>query len=116
MGDGGDKALRGSASRAVERKGRERVTVRNVNVPGYTARIDKSRYEAMKKALLKVLPKKVPGLTQAEMLKAVLPHLTEELFPGGAKAGWWAKTVQLDLEARGAVKRKTTKPIRWHRA
>jgi hypothetical protein len=94
----------------------DRLTVRNVNVPGFSSRVDASKYGAMKEALLKVLPKKAPGLTQAEMFKAVLPHLDEELFPGGAKAGWWAKTVQLDLEARGAVKREKTKPLRWHRA
>jgi uncharacterized protein YndB with AHSA1/START domain len=35
---------------------------------------------------------------------------------GGAKAGWWTKCVQLDLEAKGTVVRKTAKPLRWHRA
>jgi hypothetical protein len=35
---------------------------------------------------------------------------------GGAKAGWWAKTVQLDLEARGIIKRVKTSPLRLRRA
>ena len=35
---------------------------------------------------------------------------------GGAKAGWWAKTVQLDLEAKGAIVREKTRPLRFHRA
>jgi len=43
------------------------------------------------------------------------PHLSEELFPGGAKAGWWAKTVQLDLEAQGKWVREDTKPLRWYK-
>jgi hypothetical protein len=48
---------------------------------------------------------------------AVLPFLPEEVFPGGEKAGWWAKTVQLDLEARRIVVRDVTaKPLRWTRA
>jgi hypothetical protein len=102
--------------RAEQRKVGERITVRNVNVPGYTARVDKLKYEAVKKAIMKALPKNGPGLTQAEMLAAVLAYLDEELFPGGAKAGWWAKTVQLDLEARGVLKREPTKPLRWRRA
>lgn len=90
------------------------VTIENVNVPGYTHRVDAARYAAMKSALLKVLPKKLPGLTQAEMRVAVLPHLAETEFPGGAKANWWAKTVQLDLEAKGLLRRDTTaKPLRW---
>ena len=42
----------------------------------------------MKKALLKALPAKAPGLTQAEMFSAVGPHLPADQFPGGAKAGW----------------------------
>ena len=33
-----------------------------------------------------------------------------------AKAGWWAKAVQLDLEAKGTLVREPAKPLRWHRA
>jgi hypothetical protein len=93
----------------------ERITVENVNVPGYTTRLDATMYRAMQAALLKVLPPKGPGLTQDEMRRAVVPHLPESLFPGGAKAGWWAKSVQLDLEAKGVIAREATKPLRWHR-
>jgi hypothetical protein len=32
------------------------------------------------------------------MFEAVKEHLPEDVFPGGAKANWWAKTVQLDLK------------------
>jgi hypothetical protein len=95
----------------------DRVAVANVNVPGYFRSVDGPRYRAMKKALLKVLPKKAPGLTQAEMLAAALPHLPDKLFPGGDKAGWWAKTVQLDLEAKQVVLRDPrARPLRWTRA
>lgn len=93
-----------------------RITVQNVNVPGYTSTVDAGMYEAMRKALLKVLPKKAPGLTQAEMMAAVVPHLPQDLFPGGAKAGWWVKCVQLDLEAKGAMLRESVKPLRWHKS
>jgi hypothetical protein len=78
----------------------EKITVENVNVPGYTTRVDKAIYDAMKQAMWKVLPIKPPGLTQKEIREAVVPHLPEDLFPGGAKAGWWSKTVQLDQEAK----------------
>ena len=93
---------------------KKRVLVGSVNVPGYTRRVDGEMYGAMKRALMKVLPAKKPGLTQFEMFRAVVPHLPGTLFPAGAKAGWWAKTVQLDLEAKGVVVRETTKPLRWH--
>lgn len=94
-----------------------RITVENVMSPGRTFTVDATKYAAMKRALLKVLPKKAPGLTQAEMWDSVPAHLPEAEFPGGAKAGWWVKCVQLDLEAKGVVIRETTsKPLRWHRA
>jgi hypothetical protein len=50
------------------------------------------------------------------MVDAVRPKLPDALFPGGKTAGWWAKTVQLDLEAKGVVLRHQGKPLRWTRA
>jgi hypothetical protein len=94
----------------------DRIVVENVNHPGQTTRVDAGKYAAMRSALLRVLPAKSPGLTQAEMGHAVLRHLPRDHFPGGAKAGWWAKTVQLDLEAKGLVIREPGKPLRWRRA
>ncbi len=92
----------------------DKVVVQNVNIPGHTTRVDSAKYNAMKTAIMQVLPRKAPGLTQTEIRNAVKAHLPEDLFPGGAKAAWWAKTVQLDLEAKGLVVRETTKPLRWH--
>ena len=57
----------------------------------------------------------LPGLTVAELKARALPHLPEALFPGGAKAGWWIKSVQLDLEAKGVIARTDTSPLRLHR-
>ena len=37
-------------------------------------------------------------------------------FPGGAHAGWWLKTVQLDLEAKRIIVREKTTPLRLHRS
>ena len=72
-------------------------------------------YNAMKEALLAVLPAASPGLTESQMREAVVPKLPGDLFPGGERAGWWAKAVQLDLEAKGLVVRETSRPLRWHR-
>ncbi len=94
----------------------ETVNVRNVNVPGYESRVNAEKYEAMRAALLRALPAGEPGLTQAEMLAAIQPFLPQNLWPGGEKSGWWMKTVQLDLEAIGQVKRNTAAfPTRWYR-
>lgn len=92
----------------------EKIDILNVLQPGKTYRADKAKFEAMKAAMLKVLPKKPPGFTVDELQSAVLKHLPKDLFPGGEKAGWWVKTVQLDLEARNTIKRLKTKPITLH--
>ena len=94
----------------------EKIEIENVNHPGHVTRVDPDMYEAMKRAFLKILPKTSPGLTVAEIRERVIAHLPEELFPKGAKAGWWAKTVQLDLEAKGVVAREKTKPLRLRKA
>lgn len=94
----------------------ERIAIENVIQPGKTYNVDAAKYGAMKRAYLKVLPKTSPGLTIAEIHRRLLAHLPEELFPGGAKAGWWAKAVQLDLEAKGVVARETTTPLRLRRS
>jgi hypothetical protein len=88
----------------------DKVIDENINVPGQTSHVN----AAMSQAMLQVLPGKEPGLTQAEICEAVIPHLPEDLYPGGSTAGWWAKTVQLDLEPKGIVVREPTKPLRWH--
>jgi hypothetical protein len=92
------------------------VTVENVNVPGHKAHVNAAKYGALRRALLKVVPRRRPGVTQAEMFAAVRKHLPEGLFPSGAKANWWAKTVQLDLEAKGLLERSSEgRPLRWNR-
>jgi hypothetical protein len=94
----------------------EKIDLQNVNRPGHVRPVDADMYAAMKRALLKVLPKSRPGLTVAEMQECVIAHLPEDLFPGGARAGWWTKAVQLDLEAKGIISREKTTPLRLHRA
>jgi hypothetical protein len=94
----------------------ETIEVENVNHPGQIRRVDAPRYRAMKRAFLAILPKTSPGLTAAEIRERLLAHVPEDLFPGGAKVGWWAKTVQLDLEAKKVIARERTSPLRWRRA
>lgn len=92
-----------------------RVEMRNAMSPGHVVRVEKAKYEAMRAALLIAVPAAEPGLTVAEIKARVLPLLPDDLFPGGAKAGWWLKGVQLDLEARGILARENVKPLRLHR-
>lgn len=97
-------------------KNDDKIVVENVNVPGQTTRLDAGKYNAVKLALLRILPSQAPGLTQKQLMSGILPHLPQDLFPNGAKSGWWMKSVQLDLEAKGTVIRDATKPLTWRKA
>ena len=92
-----------------------RIAIESIIHPGKTSLVDAEMYRAMRAAILEVLPSKAPGLSRGEMLAALPPHLPESLFPGGAKAVWWSKAVQLDLEAKNVIVRESSSPLRWHR-
>ena len=94
----------------------EKIEVENVNTPGQTTRVDAAKYNAMRDAMMKVMTSDAPGDTAKDIKEAAKAHLPEDLFPGGATSGWWQKSVQLDLEAKGIVKRSDTKPLRFYLA
>ncbi|MFC4216244.1 DUF6958 family protein [Pseudophaeobacter arcticus] len=93
----------------------EKIEIESITSPGRPQRVNKDKYTAMRDAFLPVLPGEAPGLTVAEAKAALLPALSHDLFPGGEKAGWWLKAVQLDLEAKGVIKRGGTGPVRLFR-
>ncbi len=91
----------------------DKIEVQNVNVPGQVNRVSTIKYQPMRAALLKVLPSTAPGMTYEQMLAAVKPLLPDAQFPGGKTSGWWLKTVQLDLEAKGLMHRSESRPLTW---
>jgi hypothetical protein len=93
----------------------DRIEIENVNYPGGTQRVDRRKYAAMRQALLAVLPDTAPGMTVADAKAALLSGLDQAEFPGGDKAGWWLKAVQLDLEAKGIIARADKPPVRLYR-
>ena len=93
----------------------EKIEIESITAPGRTEWVNKAKYLAMRDALLPVLPTEAPGIKVAEAKAALLSGLSQELFPGGEKAGWWLKAVQLDLEAKGVIARGSTKPVMLHR-
>lgn len=90
----------------------EKIEIESITSPHHVQRVDKARFMAMRDALLPVLPFEAPGMSVAEAKAALLPNLSQELFPGGEKAGWWLKAVQLDLEAKGVIERSGKGPVR----
>lgn len=92
-----------------------RVEIENVLQPGKTYRVDAEKFVAVRDAVLAELPDEGPGLTPAELQQRIVARLPQALFPGGAKAGWWMKAVQLDLEAKRLIARAPAAPVRLHR-
>lgn len=93
-----------------------KVPVTNANHPNLVRNLDAAKYDAVKIALLKVLPNKSPGLTQIQLRGETAYHLPGHLFPNGEKSAWWIKSVQLDLEAKGIIVReKDAHPLRWYK-
>lgn len=93
----------------------EKFPMENPNSPDRPVRVDAAKYHAMRDAILATLPAEAPGMTVAELKAGLLPLLPEALFPGGEKAGWWLKGVQLDLEAKRLITRVAGKPLRLYR-
>ncbi|WP_306260029.1 hypothetical protein [Pararhizobium sp. IMCC21322] len=93
----------------------EMIEVESITQLGKTKRVNRAKYLAMRDAFLPVLPTEPPGMTFADAKAALLPNLSEELFPGGEKAGWWLVAVQLDLEAKGVIERGGKGPVRLFR-
>lgn len=91
----------------------DKIEVENINTPGVTTRVDAAKYTAMRAAMMQVIPHNAPGDTAKDITQAAKAHLPEDLFPGGATSGWWMKSVQLDLEAKGIITRSNTKPLRF---
>lgn len=92
----------------------DKIEIENAVSPGRTTWVDRAKYLAMRQALLAVLPDQPPGLKVADAKQALLPHLPDALFPQGRTAGWWLKAVQLDLEAKGIIRRAPDKPVQLY--
>jgi hypothetical protein len=89
----------------------DKIEVQNINTPSRVTRVDAAKYTAMKSAMLAGMPRDTL-MTMKDIRAALDPHLDQTLFPGGATAGWWLKTVQLDLEAKRILKRAPGSPLR----
>jgi hypothetical protein len=81
--------------------------IRTLNVtPGSSGiRIEVPKYEAMKKALLKVIPRNADGVAFRDLHRLVKPHLPGEVYTPKVSVPWYVTVVKLDLEARGLIGR-----------
>ena len=93
----------------------EKIDVENIGQPGKIYRVDRAKYADMRAKMLAILPDMPDGMTVADINTAVRPTLDPALFPGGETCGWWVKCVQLDLEAKGVIRRAAKSPVRLWR-
>ncbi len=93
----------------------EKIEIENVGQPGKIYRVDAVKFVAVKEAVLATLPSDAPGMSVSDLIAGVKPKLPQDLFPGGEKAGWWVKAVQLDLEAKNIIARADKPPVRLYK-
>ena len=63
-----------------------KIVIENINMPERTSRVDKTKYLAMKKVLMSLLPVDESSITQIETLSLIQPYLPQDIFPEGAKS------------------------------
>ncbi len=68
-------------------------------------RIERWKYEAVKAAILQVVPENEPGLPFKSLPGEVRSVLSPEDLANLGSVSWYTTTVKLDLEARGLVAR-----------
>lgn len=63
------------------------------------------KYAAVRRAILKSVPKRGEGLLFKDLAKHVNKNLTLEELDDLGSVNWYTTTVKLDLEVRGEIKR-----------
>ncbi len=74
--------------------------------------VKKAEYEAMERAILAYLRKVKKPVSFNELLQGVSKLVPPDLFPDEARARWYAKVVQRDLEMTGRIERLPEPPTR----
>ena len=64
-----------------------------------------TKYDAMKEALLRAIPRTERGVPSQDLPSRIQPFLDKSAFTPGESVTWYCMTVKLDLEARGVVER-----------
>jgi hypothetical protein len=80
-------------------------------------RIAKTKYDAVRTAILKAVPPNSEGVPFTGLADAVAMLLPATTLATLGSVGWYTTAVKLDLEARGEIERiPGTKPQRLRRA
>ncbi len=84
-----------------------KVACRSPNPGKKPKRIDRWKFDAVRRAILEVLPTEGEGIVfmSEEFHDAVAAGLTPEEREYLGSAGWYTTTVKLELEVRGEIRR-----------
>ncbi len=66
-------------------------------------RIDRRKYDVMRDALLRVIPRRAEGVAFADLPDLVRARLDPKVFTADVSVNWYVVTVKQDLEARGLI-------------
>ena len=78
---------------------------KNVNKESRGFAVTPEKYEPIRKAILASVPRNKEGVSFKELVASVNGRVPKELFPKQGSVSWYAKVVQLDLEAKGEIER-----------
>lgn len=81
------------------------ILTRNVNKGVSGLRISEAKYSAVKKAILKAVPRGKEGIRFLDLPSAVAANLTREARANLGSINWYTTVVKLDLEARRLIER-----------
>ena len=89
------------------------IQARNVNHPEHRENLKADKYHIIRRAMLESLSESA-WLSFSDLEDRIRAHLIERdvpksLFPKAGSVRWYAKAVQLDLEARGEIERQPKK-------
>jgi len=96
------------------------IQARNINHPEHRENLNAEKYRIMRSAILAVLPAS-DWMSFSDMEVELQAYLADQevpqsLFPKPGSVRWYAKAVQLDLEARGEIERQAKRsPLRLRR-
>lgn len=65
--------------------------------------IERAKYEALRRALLRIIPSHAQGVLFGELPGLIRQELDASLFAPHAGLHWYLTTVKLDLQARGEI-------------
>jgi hypothetical protein len=80
----------------------------------HAVRMDRTKYEVLKKAIIKSLKK--GSLTHTELFKAVKTDFKDRKIKFEGSVEWYMESVKLDLEATKQIERIAEKPPKWRMA